>query len=118
FLDLAVLGMGYALMGLVAALLFDDLLAANPITVCQAIWRVGLAWIRPCLVLIAALVLAFGSFFLVLVFRTPILVFVILWATWVFVLYESMVVMRVLGLEYRRHARRIGWFRESRRRRA
>ena len=117
FLDLAVLGMGYALMGLVAALLFDDLLAANPITVCQAIWRVGLAWIRPCLVLIVALVLALGSFSLVMVFRTPILVFLILWATWAFVLYESMVVMRVLGLEYRRHSRKIGWFRESRRRR-
>jgi hypothetical protein len=117
FLDLAVLGMAYAEMALVAALLFDHLLAANPITVCQALWRVGLAWIRPCLVLVAALVLACGSFYLVLVFRIPILVFVILWATWAFVLYEAMVVMRVLGLEYRRHARTIGWFRESRRRR-
>jgi hypothetical protein len=27
------------------------------------------------------------------------------------------VVMRVLGLEYRRHSRKIGWFRESRQRR-
>jgi hypothetical protein len=117
FLDLAVLGMGYALMALVAALLFDDLLAGNPITVCQAIWRVGLAWIRPCLVMVVALVLAFGSFSLVLWFRAPILVFLTLWATWAFVLYESIVVMRILGLEYRRHARKIGWFRESRRRR-
>ena len=105
-------------MALVAALLFDDLLAGNPITVCQAIWRVGLAWIRPCLVLVVALVLAFGSFSLVLWFRAPILVFLTLWVTWAFVLYEAIVVMRILGLEYRRHARKIGWFRESRRRRA
>jgi hypothetical protein len=118
FLDLAVMGMAYALMGLVAALMFDDLLAANPITVCQAIWRVGLAWIRPCLVLIAAGILALGGFYLVLVLRIPILVFLTLWATWAFVLYEAMVVMRVLGLEYRRHSRKIGWFRESRPRRA
>jgi hypothetical protein len=46
----------------------------------------------------------------------PILALFMLWIFLSFVLYEALVVMRILGLEYRRQARKIGWFRDSRRR--
>ena len=36
---------------------------------------------------------------------------VALWAFWVFVLYEGMVVMRMLGLTYHAHAVHLVWFR-------
>src|SRR5262249_53013012 len=55
FLDLIVLAVAYAQMGLAAALLHDSILAANPVTVIQAIFRIGWAYLRPCLVAAVAL---------------------------------------------------------------
>jgi hypothetical protein len=34
------------------------------------------------------------------------------WAFWVLVLYEAMVVLRVLGLFYHRRSAALGWFRD------
>ena len=88
-------------------------LAANPITVVRAIVRVGWGYAQPCLVAGFAVVLAIDaagrrrsrS-------RTP------RWrpscsgcSGWSS-LYEAMVVLRVLGLFYHRHARELGWFRD------
>jgi hypothetical protein len=114
--DLLVPGLAYGQMALVASLLFDDPLASNPITVCQALWRVGWGSIRPALILSVAVILAGGLSVLILAIPIPLLAFASLWAFWVFVLYESMVVMRVMGLEYRRQARKLGWFHASPRR--
>ncbi len=44
--DLILPGVAYGQMALVASLLFDDPLGANPITVGQALWRVGLRSLR------------------------------------------------------------------------
>ncbi len=49
---------------------------------------------------------------LVLAIRTPLLAALGYWVYWVMLLYGAMVVLRVLGLFYHRHARLLGWFRE------
>jgi hypothetical protein len=114
--DLILPGVAYGQMALVASLLFDDPLGANPITVSQALWRVGLRSLRPALVVSVALLLAAGLSILIVTIPIPILALFMLWIFLIFILYEALVVMRILGLEYRRQARKIGWFRESRRR--
>jgi hypothetical protein len=112
--DLILPGVAYGQMALVASLLFDDPLGANPITVGQALWRVGLRSLRSALVLSVAVMLAGGLLVLVVMIKTPILALFMLWVFLIFILYQGLVVMRILGLEYRRQARRIGWFRDSR----
>jgi hypothetical protein len=114
--DLILPGVAYGQMALVASLLLDDPLGANPITVCQALWRVGLRSLQPALVVSFALMLAGGLSILIVTIPIPILALFMLWIFLSFVLYEALVVMRILGLEYRRQARKIGWFRASRRR--
>jgi len=114
--DLILPGVAYGQMALVASLLFDDPLGANPITVGQALWRVGLRSLRPALVVSFALMLAGGLSILIIAIPIPILALFMLWFFLIFILYEALVVMRILGLEYRRQARKIGWFRDSRRR--
>ena len=66
----------------------------------------------PCLVASVALVLG-GLGVYGLLFRMPRMWMeaVALWAFWVFVLYEGMVVMRMLGLTYHAHAVELVWFR-------
>jgi hypothetical protein len=112
FADLLVLGAGYTQMALAAALLHNTLLAANPWTVLQGIWRLGWAYLEPCLVAGGAVILALASLYGVL-FRAPSLqvAAIGLWAWWVFALYAAMVVLRLLGLTYYRHADALGWFR-------
>jgi hypothetical protein len=109
--ELLAIGAIYALMALLAAILHEDLLAANPITVLGAIRRVGWSYAQPCLLSGFAIlpvaticVAAFKS-------QNPLLSAVLFWLFWVLVLYEGMVVFRVLGLFYHRHARVLGWFR-------
>jgi hypothetical protein len=114
--DLLLPGVAYGEMALVASLLFDDPLGANPITVGQALWRVGVRSFRPALVVSAAMMLTGGFSVLLVAIPIPALALFLLWVFLVFVLYEALVVMRILGLEYRRQARKIGWFRDSRRR--
>jgi hypothetical protein len=99
-------------MALAAALLHDTIIAANPWTVMIAILRVGWAYVIPCVVTGVALVLA-GLGVYGLLFRMPRMWMeaVALWAFWVFVFYEGMVVMRMLGLTYYAHAVELVWFR-------
>jgi hypothetical protein len=111
-LELASVGTVYANVALLASILHDDLLGANPVTVFQAIRRVGLGWLSPTLCLAAFALVALVGLFEVVAIRNPTLAVVAFWAYWVFVLYGMMVVLRVLGLCYHRHARVLGWFRE------
>jgi hypothetical protein len=112
FVDLIVVGTAFGQMALAAALLHDTIIAANPFTVLIAILRVGWAYVIPCLVTSVALVLG-GLGVYGLLFRMPRMWMeaVALWAFWVFVLYEGMVVMRMLGLTYHAHAVELVWFR-------
>ncbi len=112
FVDLIVVGTAFGQMALAAALLHDTIIAANPFTVLMAILRVGWAYMNPCLVTSVALVLA-GLGVYGLLFRMPRMWMeaVALWAFWVFVLYEGLVVMRMLGLTYHAHAVDLVWFR-------
>jgi hypothetical protein len=112
FAELLALGAVYAQMALLASILHDDPLAANPITVVRAIVRVGWSYARPCLVSGFALVLGVGAFLGLFKIRHPTLAALALWAFWVLFLYLAMVALRVLGLCYHRHARALGWFRD------
>ncbi len=96
--DLIVPGMAYAQMALLAALLRESALAANPVTVCRAIVRAGWAYIGPCATAGSCL-LAVGALFLgVLKIENPPGQAVAFWASWVVALYAAMVVLRRLGL--------------------
>jgi hypothetical protein len=108
---LALVAVGYAQMAMVAALVHQSLLAANPITVVRAIVRLGRAYLLPCAVSGVVLMLVGALWFSVL-FRSPSigLAALGLWAFWVLSLYGAMVALRVLGLTYYRHAERLGWF--------
>jgi hypothetical protein len=99
-------------MALVATLLHDDVRAANPITVVQAIVRVGVAFLGPCLLAGVVLLAVLGM--LTLAFAAPDVVSASLamWAFWAFTLYAAMVLLRVLGLFTRRHSAALGWFPE------
>jgi hypothetical protein len=110
--ELLALGASYAQMALVAVLLHEDLRAANPITVVRAIRAIGWPYARPCLLVVAAVLLAGAAATAVARLPHPGLQFLGLWAVCTFVLYEAMVQLRVLGLCYYRHAARLGWFPE------
>ncbi|MHC5539124.1 hypothetical protein ACYOEI_12970 [Singulisphaera rosea] len=112
FIELIALGAVYAQMALLASILHDDPLGANPITVLRAIRRVGWCCVRPSLVIGFALMLTAMGIVGLLQITNPPLSAVAYWAFWVAVLYESMVVLRVLGLFYHRNARVLGWFRD------
>lgn len=110
--ELLALGAAYGLMALLASILHEDMLAANPVTVFVAIWRVGWGYLQPCLlagfaVMVAGTLLAAS----LTVPNGPASAF-LFWAFWVVSLYEAMVVLRVLGLLYHKHARELGWFRD------
>ena len=111
FAELAIVAAGYALMMLAASLLHDSVAQAHPINVIAAIVQVGWDYVQPCLVAGIALMLAIGGVYGVL-FMIPSLgvAFVALWGFWVFVMYESMVVFRMMGLTYHAHAQELLWF--------
>jgi hypothetical protein len=110
--ELFALGAVYAQMALLASILHDDPLGANPITVIQGIIRIGWSYLRPCLVSGAFLVLGIGAFAGVCAIAHPLLTAVALWAFWVMILYLAMVALRVLGLCYHHRSRALGWFGE------
>lgn len=111
FFDLIVLGAGYALMALAASLLHDSLVAANPFTVLGAILRIGFDFVMPCLAGGLGLVIAGLAIYGVL-FEIPSIKLAVvgLWGFWVLVLYEVMVVLRMVGLTYHAHAKELHWF--------
>jgi hypothetical protein len=109
---LVLFGAGYALMALAASLLHDSLIAANPFTVLAAIFRLGWAYFPPCVVAAVALLLA-GLGIWGLLYKMPSmwLEALALWSFWVLVFYETMVVLRMMGLTYHAHALDLHWFR-------
>ncbi len=110
--ELIVLAAGYAQMALAAALLHDNIIAANPITVISAVVRIGWRYLQASLVAGIALIMIFGAFTAVLAEISSLkIAFVALWVFWVFALYAGMVVMRMMGLTYYVHASALGWFR-------
>jgi hypothetical protein len=112
FVDLGAIGAGYTLMALSAALLHENIVAANPITVVLAISRMGWDYIRPCLLASTVLVLA-GLGLWSLIYKMPAMWMeaVSLWIFWVYLFYAAMVVVRMMGLTYFAHAGDLGWFR-------
>ena len=108
-IDLIVPGLAYAQMALVAALIFESPLAANPFIVVGAIWRLGWAYVTPCLVTGSAVIAIVALFELILLIRDPLGQSVAFWGFWVVVLYSAMVVLRIFGLFCCRHASSLGW---------
>jgi hypothetical protein len=112
FFDLIILSTGYALMALAASLLHDSLIAANPFTVLSAIFQLGFDFVLPCLVgglfLVLAGVALYGVLFQIPSMKLAVLA---LWGYWVLILYEVMVVLRMVGLTYHAHAEDLRWFR-------
>lgn len=108
---LVIVGAGYAQMALAAALLHDNILAANPVTVIGAAARVGWHYLAPCVVSGMALLMVFGAASALL--DEPVsfhIAAAALWGFWVFTLYTAMVVMRLLGLTYYLNAEKLAWF--------
>jgi hypothetical protein len=112
FIELIMIGAGYTMMALSASLLHDNIIAANPYTIFAAIVRIGWDYLRTCLVASIALFLA-GFALWGLVYKMPAMWVeaLSLWAFWVFIFYEAMVVIRMMGLTYHAHALDLGWFR-------
>ena len=110
--ELLALGAVYAQMALLASILHDDPLGANPVTVIGGIVRMGWSYARTCLVSGVAVAVAMVAFAAVNAINSLLLAAVSLWAFWVLVLYLAMVALRVLGLCYHRRARALGWFRD------
>ncbi|GAC1463074.1 MAG: hypothetical protein NVSMB9_00080 [Isosphaeraceae bacterium] len=110
--ELLAAGAVYSLMALLASILHEDVLAANPFTVVAAIRRVGWSYMQPCLVAGFA-VLSAGTLFMATfqVENGGVSAF-LYWLFWVVMLYEALVVFRIFGLFYHKHAAELGWFRE------
>jgi hypothetical protein len=112
FSGLAMLAAGFAQMGLAAALLHENIIGANPITVVAGIFRIGWAYLWPCL--LAGIALAFAVLgFIGLLYKMPRMWMeaVALWGYWVLILYLGMVSIRMMGLTYHAHAPDLAWFR-------
>ncbi|WP_435006394.1 hypothetical protein P12x_003967 [Tundrisphaera lichenicola] len=115
FTDLAIIGAAYAQLGLMAALLHETLLAANPITIFRSITRLGWNYLGPCLVTGLCLVICLAAWTYVLQHSASVgLGMLGLWACWVFTLYVALVICRVLGTTYYKNADALGWFRTAR----
>jgi hypothetical protein len=112
FIELVMVGAAYTLMALAAALLHEQIIAANPYIVLVSIFRVGWDYVFPSLVASVALAFAATAIW-ALLYHLPSMwtEALAIWAFWVFLLYEAMVVVRVMGLTYHAHARDLGWFR-------
>jgi hypothetical protein len=112
FIGLAIASAGYALMALAASLLHDSIIAANPITVIVAIFRLGTGYVRPCVVAGCALILVvLGLWGLLYRMPTMWMEALALWGFWIAFFYEAMVVLRMMGLTYHAHALDLHWFR-------
>jgi hypothetical protein len=111
-LELVAVGAVYGQVALLASILYDDPLGAHPLTVIRALRGVGWAWLFPSIVIASFVILAGVAFAVVLEIENPFGSALAYWFYWVLFLYGSMVVLRVLGLFYHRHARVLGWFRD------
>jgi hypothetical protein len=111
-IDLMVPGLAYAQMALLASLIFESPLAANPFIVVKAILRLGWAYALPCLVTGSAVIAIVALFELILLIRDPFGGAVAFWVFWVVVLYSAMVVLRIFGVFCFRHAIVLNWSRD------
>ena len=110
--DLIAPGMAYAQMALLACLMYDSPLAANPVTVIRAILRVGWPYFMPCL-LTGVTMLVLGMLFSTMLSITePFAQTFACWAFWVVALYAVMVLLRRIGLFCYKHAVILEWFPE------
>ena len=109
-IDLLIPGLAYAQMALLAALMFESPLAANPVTVVRAICRVGWSYTSPCVLSGSTLVALAWLFAAVLRIGDGLAQAVAYWAFWVVLIYSAMVVLRRLGLFCYRHSVVLDWF--------
>jgi hypothetical protein len=115
FADLAILGIAYAQLALVASLLHETLMAANPITIFRSIYRLGWDYLGPCVISGVIFVIGISAWSTVLLHSpSPGIGLLGLWACWVGTLYAAMVIFRTLGTLYYKQSERLGWFRTSR----
>ena len=111
FLDLLGIGLAYALMALAAAILHENILSANPASVVTAIGRVGWDYVGPCMLSLFGIATTALAWWAVLFHAPSVEVGAIgLWVCWVWMLYQGMVIFRVLGLTYHKHTDSLGWF--------
>ena len=108
---LVVLGAVYAQGALAAGLLFDDVLAMNPVTVLKAMRAMGLGSLRTLAYASCALAAVVGLLALVLRSTSPLVSLPAWLAFWAFAVHEALVATRIWGVECRRRARGLGWFR-------
>jgi hypothetical protein len=109
--ELLAVGAVYGLMALLASVLHEDIVAANPFTVFSAIWTIGWDYLPSCLVAGFSVMLAGMVGMAAFEVENPAFATFLAWLFWVVALYAGMVTLRVLGLCYARHARELGWFR-------
>ncbi len=110
--ELAIVGGGYSLTALAASLLHENIIAANPVTVISSIARIGWGFLKPSIA--DGITLAtFGVGIWDLLYNMPSMRMEALglWIFWVIILYQAMVVMRMMGLSYHAHALELHWFR-------
>jgi hypothetical protein len=109
---LGVVGLAYAQMAWMTALLHDQVAAANPVGVIGSIGRVGWGYLGPCLVTASACLLDLAVWRAVLLHSpNPWLGLLGLWACWVATFYAAVMVVRVLGTLYYQNEARLAWFR-------
>lgn len=112
--ELASLASAYTLMALMAAILNESPLAANPITVFQGIFSVGTSWIKPSLVSGFVAMITFTLFMGSFMATGEVAAFLLYALACLAAVYGSIVVFRVLGLFYYHHADELGWYRSMR----
>jgi hypothetical protein len=110
FINLTAIGAAYAQMALLAVLLYDDPLAANPITVIRAIRRVGWDYAGVCFLSGAFLVSTAFQLAAIARVEGPLTHILVFWFFWVDFLYGAMVVLRRLGIFCHRHRVILEWF--------
>ncbi len=112
FIDLTGIGLAYAMMALAASMLHENILAANPAAVVAAIGRVGWDYVGPCVLCLFGIGSTIAAWWAVLFHAPSVEVGAVgLWGCWVWMLYQGMVIFRVLGLTYHKHTDSLGWFR-------
>jgi len=112
FVNLGAFGAAYAQMALLAALLHDDPLAANPVTVLRAVARVGWDYAYVCLMTGAFFGAAVGLLLVLTEVDDGFVHLALTWLYWVAFVYAAMVVFRRLGLFCHRHKVVLAWFRD------
>lgn len=103
---LLVLGILYTPMALLATTLFNTVLAANPVYVLGAIFKIPLQYLATCLLMVGVLFV-----YSLMEIWLPNILIVTNVLTSILFLYTSIVIMHLLGTVYYRNRQRIGWFR-------